>query len=52
MVLFRLYETLGQAEQAQACRVELRGLAATAYAPLLPGAGGRFPLRWIVLASL
>jgi tetratricopeptide (TPR) repeat protein len=52
LVLLRLYETLGQYEQAQACRAELHALAETSYAPLHLALDADSPLRSILLASL
>jgi DNA-binding SARP family transcriptional activator len=52
LVLLRLHEALGQAEVAQACRAELRAIAATAYAPLHLALQADSPLRPILLASL
>jgi len=52
LVLLRLYETLGQYEQAQASRAELHALAETSYAPLHLALDADSPLRCILLASL
>jgi hypothetical protein len=52
LALLHLHEALGQVEAAQACRAELCGLIATAYAPLHLALETDSPLRSILLASL
>jgi tetratricopeptide (TPR) repeat protein len=52
IALTRLYEALGRANDAQACRAELRALAAQAYAPLSLALAPDPVLRWLLLAAI